>query len=365
MFRYYGVGDGPHEVADFEREFAAHLGAKHALCMNAGSSALICGLIGAGVGAGRRGDRARLHLERDAERGDRGAGRCRCSRRSTSRSRSIPTTSHGRSAPRTKAILPVHMRGAPADMDALTALAAEHGLALVEDVCQAAGAIVPRAPARHLRRRGSLQPPVQQDHHHRRRRCDDHRPRRPATSSRSTSTTAPARCGAAQGSRSFPGWNFRASELQGAVARVQLTRLDGLLERMRANQAALAERRRGAPGPDAPPPERRRRRRRHLPDRVRRERRARGRRGRRAAGGGRPGDADLRPVVRRPARLPVLEARCSTRSRRGRAARAGLPADARAARAHDPRRPLAAQRRARTSTRSRSRSRRSPARMLA
>ena len=35
----------------------------------------------------------------------------------------------------------------------------------------------------------------------------------------------------------FAGWNFRASELQGAVARVQLTRLDGLLERMRANQA--------------------------------------------------------------------------------------------------------------------------------
>src|SRR5437899_8753886 len=39
----------------------------------------------------------------------------------------------------------------------------------------------------------------------------------------------------------FPGWNFRASELQGAVARVQLSRLDGLLERMRARQAWLAD----------------------------------------------------------------------------------------------------------------------------
>jgi len=38
----------------------------------------------------------------------------------------------------------------------------------------------------------------------------------------------------------FPGWNFRASELTGAVARVQLRRLDGLLERMRANHARLA-----------------------------------------------------------------------------------------------------------------------------
>src|SRR3954463_2798599 len=52
LFRYYGVGDGPDEVASFEREFAQHLDVKHALCVNAGSSAIICALIGAGVGEG-------------------------------------------------------------------------------------------------------------------------------------------------------------------------------------------------------------------------------------------------------------------------------------------------------------------------
>ena len=46
----------------------------------------------------------------------------------------------------------------------------------------------------------------------------------------------------------FAGWNFRASELQGAVARVQLTRLDGLLDRMRSNQRRLADRVEGLPG---------------------------------------------------------------------------------------------------------------------
>src|SRR5207247_7260240 len=46
----------------------------------------------------------------------------------------------------------------------------------------------------------------------------------------------------------FPGYNFRASELQGAVARVQLGRLDGLLERMRANHARLSEEIAGLPG---------------------------------------------------------------------------------------------------------------------
>lgn len=41
---------------------------------------------------------------------------------------------------RTAALMPVHLAGSPADMDPLTALAAEHGLAVVEDAAQAHGA---------------------------------------------------------------------------------------------------------------------------------------------------------------------------------------------------------------------------------
>jgi dTDP-4-amino-4,6-dideoxygalactose transaminase len=44
--------------------------------------------------------------------------------------------------PRTKAILPVHLYGHPADMTALADLAARHGLALVEDCAQSHGARV-------------------------------------------------------------------------------------------------------------------------------------------------------------------------------------------------------------------------------
>ena len=35
LFRYYGVGEGPQEVAAFEREFAQHMGAERALAVNA------------------------------------------------------------------------------------------------------------------------------------------------------------------------------------------------------------------------------------------------------------------------------------------------------------------------------------------
>jgi 8-amino-3,8-dideoxy-alpha-D-manno-octulosonate transaminase len=240
VFRYYGVGDGPHEVVDFEREFAAHMGAKHALCVNAGSSALICGLIGAGVGPG---DEVIVP-----------AYTWNATANAVIASRALPVLAEvddsltldpddvrEKLTARTKAILPVHMRGAPADMTALTALASEHGLAVIEDVCQAAGATYRGSRLGTFGDAGafSLQfnkiittgeggVMITDRDDLLELAIDVH------------DCAGRARRGA--GLPQFAGWNFRASEIQAAVARIQLTRLDGLLERMRANQAGLAER---------------------------------------------------------------------------------------------------------------------------
>ena len=240
VFRYYGVGEGPHQVAEFEREFAAHLGARHALCVNAGSSALICGLIGAGVG---RGDEVIVP-----------AYTWNATANAVIASGAVPVLGEvdesltldpedvvRKVTPRTKAILPVHMRGAPADMDALCAIAGERGLAIVEDVCQAAGATFRGrrlgtfgdAGAFSLQfnkiittGEGGVLITDRDDLYD--LAIDVH------------DCAGSVRRGT--GLPQFPGWNFRASELQGAVARVQLTRLDSLLERMRANQTWLTSR---------------------------------------------------------------------------------------------------------------------------
>src|SRR3954469_17121838 len=139
LFRYYGVGEGPDEVASFEREFAELMGAKHALCVNAGSSALICALIGAGVGEG---DEVIVPAYTwNATPNAVLASRARRGLPEVGESLTLdPADVERRITPRTRAIVPVHLRGAPAAMDALVALAQKHGLVLIEDVCQAAGA---------------------------------------------------------------------------------------------------------------------------------------------------------------------------------------------------------------------------------
>lgn len=127
-------------VARFEEQFAAHCHARHAVAVNSGTSALHLAFLAAGIGpgdevitvpftfvatvaairyAGARPvfvdvDRASLTMN--------------------------PAAIEAAITPRTKAIVPVHLYGQPADMDPILAIARRHGLLVIEDAAQAHGA---------------------------------------------------------------------------------------------------------------------------------------------------------------------------------------------------------------------------------
>jgi 8-amino-3,8-dideoxy-alpha-D-manno-octulosonate transaminase len=147
--------------------------------------------------------------------------------------------------PRTRAVIPVHMMGAPARIEEICAIADKHGLAVIEDTAQAPGA---RIRGRHLGTFGDCGTfsfdPVKtmttgeggmivtddaglwrrmseyHDHGH------DH-------------VENPG--GRGGEGRSFIGFNYRMMELQGAIGIAQLAKLDDIVAAQRRNKAALRE----------------------------------------------------------------------------------------------------------------------------
>lgn len=131
---------GGEEVAQFEKEFAVFLGVKHAVGVGNGTDAILLSLLVAGIGAGDEVITTSLSAFPTAE--------------AILRSGATPvyvdvnsTTCNIDSlkiesaiTKKTKAIVPVHLYGFPAEMDHITAIAKAYNLLLIEDCCQAHGA---------------------------------------------------------------------------------------------------------------------------------------------------------------------------------------------------------------------------------
>jgi dTDP-4-amino-4,6-dideoxygalactose transaminase len=136
-----GLAQGS-EVKAFEDGFAAALGVKHAVATANGTTALHLALLANGVGPGDEvitvpftfiaSANAVLYcgatpvfvdIEPDSFNMN-------------------PDLIEAAITPRTKAILPVHLYGNPADMPRIMAIAERHGLRVIEDACQAHGATI-------------------------------------------------------------------------------------------------------------------------------------------------------------------------------------------------------------------------------
>ncbi len=130
---------GP-EVAAFERDWAAFVGTPHAVGVGSGTDALQLILRALGIGPGDEVVTVANSFIATAEAISYTGARpvlVDCDRDTYLIN---PHAVAAAITPRTRAVIPVHLYGQPADTDTLAQLCTRHGLALVEDAAQAHGA---------------------------------------------------------------------------------------------------------------------------------------------------------------------------------------------------------------------------------
>ena len=130
------LAQGP-EVAAFESEFSAHVGGRACVAVNSGTSALLLALTALGIGPGDEVVVPSFSFAATANAVALTGARPVFVDIELRHFCLDPSAVEAAVTPRTRAIVPVHLYGHPAAMDRLTPIAAEHGLAVVEDAAQA------------------------------------------------------------------------------------------------------------------------------------------------------------------------------------------------------------------------------------
>lgn len=251
LFRHYGPKPLGKVVA-FEHAFARAVGARHAVGVTSGTAALITALAALGAGPGDEVivptytwiatinavvilGAVPVFVDIDESLN------------------MDPRAVEAAVTPATKVILPVHMRGAGADMAPIVETARRHKLRIVEDTAQAVGG---RYKGARLGTFGDLGAFSLQYHkvittgeggvvvtndatlYDRAVRFHDQGSAR----IQELDETLPS------GNPLMIGLNFRMSEITGAIGLVQLGRMDGIVERMRAHKRTILDGLTGVPG---------------------------------------------------------------------------------------------------------------------
>ncbi|MFQ5692262.1 MAG: DegT/DnrJ/EryC1/StrS family aminotransferase [Nitrospinota bacterium] len=236
---------GPRAAA-FERRFADYLGCRHAVALNSGTAALHLSLAALGIGPGDEVIvppltffstvasvlyQGAVPVFADIEE----ASLCL-----------DPADVRRRLTPRTRAILAVHLFGDAADVDGLGEIAAERGIALIEDAAQAHGTehrgrkvgaigdvgVFSFYATKHMTTgEGGALVTDRDDVAHRALALRNHGMSDPDT-------------------HRWLGYNYRMPEVAAAIGLVQLGKLDALNERRIANSERLLDQvaRMGLPG---------------------------------------------------------------------------------------------------------------------
>ncbi len=232
-------GIGGEETELFEREFAAAHGVRHALTVPTGTAALEAALRACGVTYGDEVIVPSYTFVATAAAALLIGAVPLFADIDPQRYTMDPATVESLITERTRAIVPVHIGGYPADMDALLTIARRHRLWVVEDACQAVGA---RWRGRMAGAHGDIGTfsfqsskninsgeggAVITDSDELARRCWSFK-----------------NCGRSPDGVWYQhdtlGDNFRMSQFQGALLRAQLSRMEEWAERRAANGAYLS-----------------------------------------------------------------------------------------------------------------------------
>ena len=137
-----GILWGTHapQVKALQREWAAYVGTNHCLVTNSGTSALHIAVAAAGVGPGDECITTALTFVATALAVMHNNGIPVFVDVDPKTFNIDPAKIEEKITEKTKAILPVHLHGLPADMDQVNAIAKKYNLTVIEDACQAHGA---------------------------------------------------------------------------------------------------------------------------------------------------------------------------------------------------------------------------------
>jgi perosamine synthetase len=134
------IAQGP-KVAEFEEKFAEYIGTRHAVATSSGTTALHVALLCAGIGKGDEVITTPFSFAATANSVLYAGGKPVFVDIDPKTYNINPEKIEEAITDKTKAILPVHLYGQPADMDQICKIAEDHDLKVIEDAAQAHGAI--------------------------------------------------------------------------------------------------------------------------------------------------------------------------------------------------------------------------------